>query len=859
MSKAAANTPLIQQYLDIKARHPDSILFFRVGDFYEMFYEDAEEGSRLLGITLTSRNNGGSGDVPLAGVPAKAIDDYLPKLVRQGRRVAICEQVEDPSEADGLVRREVTEIVTPGATLEDSLLSAGRNNFVVAVAGTDPVGIATADLSTGEVDVRECVRDAVPDELSRIEPAEVVQPAGSDLITAGPWVITEREDWRFSPDVAAETVKRLYRVRDVAGFGLEADGTSHMLGAVGAVLGYLEEVRPGGTGHLKAPRVERSGRYLHLDEMTRRNLEVVETIRDDSGATLLHILDRTLTPMGRRMLRRRLLAPLVDLLDIDARLDAVAELHESAGDRRAMRESLRHVQDLERLAAKISAGRVNSRELLALARSLGALPAITAVAGEPKAARLRALLSDFDVLDDVRDAIEEAIDPDAPALMSAGGVIRPGYSSELDDLRALREGAVDWIARLQGSEREATGISSLKIGYNKVFGYYIEVTRANLARVPERYIRKQTLTNAERYVTPELKEWEEKILDADTGIASLEARLFTTLRESLESATSRLQDTAERVAELDVHAALADVAERNGYVRPEMHAGFGFEVKAGRHPVVEQMITREDFIPNDVTLDRDAFAMILTGPNMAGKSTVLRQVGLIALMAQSGSFVPADSARIGVSDRVFTRVGASDSLAHGQSTFMVEMIETAAILSGATDRSLILLDEIGRGTSTYDGVAIAWAVTEFIHDRIGARTIFATHYHELVELADMLDGVTAWNVAVRETGEDIVFLRRLEPGGCDRSYGVHVARMAGVPREVIDRAFAVLHELEDGPGGGTRLSHLGERERGQLTLFDLRPSRVTQRLSQLDTENMTPLQALVALEELRRLSEEERA
>jgi DNA mismatch repair protein MutS len=438
-------------------------------------------------------------------------------------------------------------------------------------------------------------------------------------------------------------------------------------------------------------------------------------------------------------------------------------------------------------------------------------------------------------------------------------VIRPGYSSELDDLRALREGAVDWIARLQGSEREATGISSLKIGYNKVFGYYIEVTRANLARVPERYIRKQTLTNAERYVTPELKEWEEKILDADTGIASLEARLFTTLRESLESATSRLQDTAERVAELDVHAALADVAERNGYVRPEMHAGFGFEVKAGRHPVVEQMITREDFIPNDVTLDRDAFAMILTGPNMAGKSTVLRQVGLIALMAQSGSFVPADSARIGVSDRVFTRVGASDSLAHGQSTFMVEMIETAAILSGATDRSLILLDEIGRGTSTYDGVAIAWAVTEFIHDRIGARTIFATHYHELVELADMLDGVTAWNVAVRETGEDIVFLRRLEPGGCDRSYGVHVARMAGVPREVIDRAFAVLHELEDGPGGGTRLSHLGERERGQLTLFDLRPSRVTQRLSQLDTENMTPLQALVALEELRRLSEEERA
>ena len=858
MSRAAANTPLIQQYLDIKSRHPDSILFFRVGDFYEMFFEDAEEGSRLLGITLTSRNNGGSGNVPLAGVPAKAIDDYLPKLVRQGRRVAVCEQVEDPSEAEGLVRREVTVIVTPGATLEDSLLSAGRNNFVAAVAGTNPLGIATADLSTGEVDVRECAPAALADELTRLEPAEVVTASGSSLVPAGPWVLTEREAWRFAPDVSAEVVQRMYRVRDVAGFGLDGGETPHMLGAVGAVLGYLEEVRPGGTGHLKPPRVERSGRYLHLDEMTRRNLEVVESIRDDAGATLLQVLDRTLTPMGRRMLRRRLLAPLLDLSEIEGRLEAVAELCASAGDRRAMRESLRHVQDLERLAAKISTGRVNPRELLALLRSLDVLPAITGALGDPSAARLRSLLRDFDVLADVRELIEDAIDPEAPALMSAGGVIRPGYSSELDELRSLRDGAVDWIAGLQRRERENTGIESLKIGYNKVFGYYIEVTRSNLARVPDRYIRKQTLTNAERYVTPELKEWEEKILDAETGISTVEARLFGALRESLGSATGRLQDTAERVAELDVHAALADVAERNGYVQPEMSAGFGLEIQAGRHPVVEQMIAREDFIPNDVRLDRDAFAMILTGPNMAGKSTVLRQVGLIALMAQSGSFVPADSARLGVCDRIFTRVGASDSLASGQSTFMVEMTETAAILSGATDRSLILLDEIGRGTSTYDGVAIAWAVTEFIHDRIGARTVFATHYHELVELADKLEGVTAWNVAVRETGEDIVFLRRLEPGGCDRSYGVHVARLAGVPREVVERAFAVLHELEDGPGGGTRLSHLGERERGQLTLFDLRPSLLMEKLSGLDPDRMTPIEALAALEELRRLAAEER-
>ncbi|NNK47676.1 MAG: DNA mismatch repair protein MutS [Gemmatimonadetes bacterium] len=857
MSRAAGNTPLIQQYLDVKARHPDSILFFRVGDFYEMFFEDAEEGSRLLGITLTSRNNGGSGDVPLAGVPAKAIDDYLPRLVRQGRRVAICEQVEDPTQAEGIVRREVTEIVTPGATLEDSLLSAGRNNFVAAVAGSGPVGIATADLSTGEVEVRECAQGAVADELARLEPAEVVLATGSATLPDGPWLVTEREAWRFGPDVSAEAIKRLYGVRDVAGFGLDGEEAPHMLGAVGAVIGYLEDVRPGGTGHLKVPRVERSGDYLHLDEMTRRNLEVVEPIRGDADATLLAVLDRTLTPMGRRMLRRRLLAPLVDVEEIEARLEAVAEMHASAGDRRAMREALRHVQDLERLAAKISAGRVNPRELLALVRSLAALPAIVAAAGEPVSGRLRDLVDGIDVLDDIRQTVEAAVDPEAPALLSAGGVIRPGHSIELDELRSVRDGAVEWIAGLQRSERDSTGIESLKIGYNKVFGYYIEVTRSNLDRVPDRYTRKQTLSNAERYVTPELKEGEEKILDAESGIAELEARLFAALRESLESVTGRLQDTAERVAEFDVHVALADVAERNGYVRPKVTGGYGLDIRAGRHPVVEQMIAREDFIPNDVKLDRDAFSMILTGPNMAGKSTVLRQVGLIALMAQSGSFVPADSARLSVCDRIFTRVGASDSLASGQSTFMVEMTETAAILSGATDRSLILLDEIGRGTSTYDGVAIAWAVTEYIHDRIGARTIFATHYHELVELADQLAGVTAWNVAVRETGEDIVFLRRLEPGGCDRSYGVHVARLAGVPRAVIERAFTVLHELEDGPGGGTRLSHLDERERGQLTLFDLRPSRVLEKLAELDTERLTPIEALVALEELRRLAKEE--
>ncbi len=858
MSETAANTPLIQQYLDIKARHPDSILFFRVGDFYEMFFEDAEEGSRLLGITLTARNNGSARAVPLAGVPARAMGEYLPKLVREGRKVAICEQVEDASEAEGIVRREVTEVVTPGATLDDVLLTAGRNNFVAALVGHDRLGLATADLSTGELEVRECSRATLLDELARLEPAEIVVSASAPDPPAGGWVVTRREPWRFDPEFAGETLQRHFGVRGHEGFGISLPADAHLLAAAGAVVAYLEEVRPRGIAHLRVPRVERAGENLHLDEMTRRNLELVEPLRGSEGGTLLEVIDRTLTPWGRRLLRRRLLHPLVDLEAIEARLEAVQEFFHDVPRRRAIRDHLPEIRDLERLAAKVSAGRIAPRELLALGRSLVPLPALRSACGDPESMRLRDLLDDFDDLEDVRLRVEAAVDPDAPAALSAGGVIRPGFSEELDELRRLRDGAVEWIAGLQQAERQRTGIESLKIGYNRVFGYYIEVTRPNLARVPEHYQRKQTLANAERFVTSELKEWEEKVVGAEGRIAELESRLFRELREELGRHVVRLQDSAARIAELDVHTSLADVASLNGYARPGLTTEFGLEIRSGRHPVVERLISREDFIPNDVVLDEQSFIMVLTGPNMAGKSTVLRQVGLTVLMAQIGSFVPAASARIGLCDRIFTRVGASDSLARGQSTFMVEMIETAAILNGASERSLVLLDEIGRGTSTYDGVAIAWAVTEYVHDRIGARTIFATHYHELVELADILDGVTAWNVAVRETGDDIVFLRRLEPGGCDRSYGVHVARLAGVPVEVIERAHTVLHELEEGPGGGSRLSHLADRERGQLSLFELRPSRVHERLGGLDPEHLTPLDALVALSELKRMAEEDR-
>jgi DNA mismatch repair protein MutS len=857
VTRTVAHTPLIQQYLEIKARHPDAILFFRVGDFYEMFFDDAEEGSRLLGITLTSRNNGASAEVPLAGVPVKALSDYLPRLVREGRKVAICEQVESAAEADGLVRREVVEIVTPGAVVEESLLETGRNTFVAAIAGDGPLAIAAADLSTGEVEAWECEAGALRDELSRLDPAEILLSSIAPEPPVGRWTVTRREPWRFEPEVGAEAIRRVYRTAGIEGFGLALPEDRHLVAAAGAVAAYLEEVRPEGLRHLRPVRVQRRGRHMHLDEMTRRNLELVEPLRDDEGGTLIEVLDRTATPMGRRLLRRRLLRPLIVPAEIRERLDAVEELFVERGVRREIRDALAGIGDLERLAARVALARAAPRELLALARSLAPLPGLARAAAPLRSGRLRALAEGLDALEDVRERIEGAIDPGAPAALAAGGVVRAGYDPALDELRALRDGAVDWIARLQADERRSTGIDSLKVGFNKVFGYYIEVTRPNLPRVPERYERRQTLSSSERFVTPELKEWEAKVVDAESRIEELEARLFRELREALAAEVGRLQDTATRVGELDVHASLAETAERQRYVRPEIVEEPTLEIRMGRHPVVEARIAREDFIPNDVVLDRDAFVMILTGPNMAGKSTVLRQVGLIAVMAQVGSFVPADAARLGLCDRVFTRVGASDSLARGQSTFMVEMTETATILNGATERSLVLLDEIGRGTSTYDGVAIAWAVTEHIHDRIGARTVFATHYHELVELADLLDGVTAWNVAVRETGDDVVFLRRLEPGGCDRSYGVHVARLAGVPGAVIDRAFDVLHELEEGTGGGTRLSRLADRARDQLSLFDRREGRLAERLSAVDPARTTPLEALALLHDLKRLTGED--
>ncbi|RMH14224.1 MAG: DNA mismatch repair protein MutS, partial [Gemmatimonadetes bacterium] len=827
-------------------------------------------GARLLGLTLTSRNNGAAARVPLAGVPVKALDEYLARLVRMGKRVAICEQVEDPAEAQGIVRREVVETVTPGTALHDALLSAERNNFLVALVPAPddgPVALAALDLSTGELVVQSVPRAELGAELARIEPSELLLPrsvlegeaalAGLDRVDEQA-VRTARDDWLFDAEPAAEELRRRYGVRSLEGFGFQ-QADRDLVRAAGGLLGYLSEIRPAGVEHLRPPRIVRRGSVMLLDDMTRRNLELVEPLRAGvEGGTLLSVLDQTRTPMGARMLRRWVLHPLVDAPAIWARQEAVAELHGDPELRRRVRQALAGVSDLERLAGKLGSGRVGPRDLLALARSLAALPALRDVGREAASELLAERAGGVDLLGDVRELIEAAIDPDAPATLQEGGFIRAGFDAELDELRQARDGARDFIAQLQTRERERTGIASLKVGFNKVFGYYIEVTRANLERVPDDYVRKQTLANAERYFTAELKEWEEKVFGAEDRIAQLEAERFAEVRRRVTEQVARVQDAAERTAVVDVLAALAEVAERRRYVRPEVHTGFASEIRAGRHPVVETMMPAERFIPNDLVLDEARSIVILTGPNMAGKSTVLRQVGLIHLLAQIGSFVPADHARLAVCDRIFTRVGASDNLARGESTFMVEMNETAAIIHGAGERSLILLDEIGRGTSTYDGVSIAWAVTEHLHEHVGAKTIFATHYHELTQLGDLLPRVRNMNVAVREVGDDIVFLRRLEEGGADRSYGIQVARLAGLPEEVIARARELLVELEGThSGGGEGLGRRGrhrpaaEPPPDQLSIFQVAEHPVVARLRALDPERLTPLEALVLLAELR--------
>lgn len=866
---SAASTPLMQQYREIKARHQGAILFFRMGDFYETFFEDAEIASRVLGITLTARNNGGASEVPLAGVPVRALNDYLRKLVQGGYRVAICEQVEDPKLAKGIVRREVVETVSPGVAYADDLLDGERNNYVIAVA--QPVngssGVAAADVSTGEL--RLFVAPAGGGELeallARLAPREVLLPRGSSPAATLPdrALVTERDGWEFDPALAGDELRRHFGVHSIEGLGL-GDADAPAIGAAGVLLRYLKELQPAGIPHLARPVVERPGGIMPLDEMTRRNLELVESLRGGgSEGTLLAVLDRTQTPMGARLLRQWLLAPLTDRAAIEARLDAVEALAANALARDALVLALDRVRDVERLATKAALGRSTPRELGALGHSLAQLPAVhEATARVGVAGLLADVLARWDSCEALAARITGALVERPPVAIGEEATIAPGVDAELDELRELRDGGREAIARIEAEERGRTGINSLKVGYNRVFGYYIEVTRANLHLVPDDYQRRQTLTNGERFVTPALKAYEERVLTAAEQIETRERSLFETLRSEAGAEVTRLLRTAQAVATLDVLSGLAECAVRENYVRPAVHEGFGLSITAGRHPVVERMMPRDKFIPNDVVLTEDARIIIVTGPNMAGKSTILRQVGLIVLMAQMGSFVPARAAEIGIADRVFTRVGASDNLVRGQSTFMVEMAETSAILHGATARSLVLLDEIGRGTSTYDGVSIAWAVTEHLHNVVRCRTVFATHYHELTQLADELVALRNYNVGVREVGDQVLFLHRLQPGGADRSYGIEVGRLAGLPEPVLARARAVLKLLEGEQlvSGlqGARPDGPGRKDAGsQLGLFAAEPHRVVARLRALDANTLTPLEALTLLSDLTRDAREE--
>ena len=859
------DSPLLKQYKEIKSRHRDKILFFRMGDFYEMFFDDAELASRILNITLTARGDG----IPLAGVPVKAAAEYLKLLVTKGHRVAICEQVEDPKKAKGIVRREVVETLTPGAMLEEDWLPGGRNNFLVAVHPGDKrnpdalAGLAAVDLSTGEFVLESVPRDRLAEAIGRLAPAEVVSVAEADLEFEPTTMRTNREWWEFDAELANEELTRRFALASLDGLGIEPrDGAA--VGAAGALLRYLTELQPGGLSHLLRPAIRRSEHFLWIDEMTRRNLELVEPLRAGArGTTLLESLDATVTPMGARLLRQWVLSPLRDLSAINDRLDAVEAAIERSGPRSDAREALDGVRDVERLAGRAAAGRANPRELAALRDSFHRLPkvaaALTALTPADSLTHPFARLAEaLDRLEDVATELAAGLEDRPPVNLADGGVIRSGYDPELDEARGLRDGGKQSIASIQQRERERTGIPSLKVGYNKVFGYFIEVTHTHAGRVPADYERRQTLAAAERYVTPELKEYEAKVLGAEERMLTREAELFAVLRGQVGTAISRIQRTAATLARLDVWTGLAEIAIQNRYVRPLVHDGFDIVLDESRHPVIERLMPRESFIPNDVRFEPSSRVQLVTGPNMAGKSTILRQIGLVVILAQIGSFVPARAASIGVVDRLFTRVGASDNLARGQSTFMVEMSETSAILHNATARSLVLLDEIGRGTSTYDGVAIAWAVSEYLHDRVGCKTMFATHYHELMQLPERLAHAKNMNVAVRETGGTVVFLHRLEAGGTDRSYGIHVAQLAGLPPEVVGRAKEVLLTLEDEhrvvPGPAARL------DAGQLVLFsDHRPvppfDEIRDEISKIDVDALTPLEALNRLAGLKHRAE----
>ena len=850
-------TPMMERYLEVKRQNPGSMLLFRMGDFYELFYEDAQNAAKLLGLTLTSRDKGSPNPVPMAGFPYHALENYLQKLVQAGCRAAICEQVEDPKKATGMVKREVTRIVTPGTLTDEALLDPRESNFLAALfPAREKVGLAWLELSTGRFVASDVDPAHLSDELARLRPAECLVPEGHSGKTDSGMVFSERPPWCFSRDECLKTLLDHFGTKTLEGFGVE-QGTPSTI-AAGALLEYVRETQKSALGHIVRLEPYRRGENLVIDEAARHSLELSRTMREGNrDGSLLAVIDETVSSMGARLLADWLSNPLTDVDVINARLDCVEELAADPVLCHDIRDQMGQTYDLERLNARVATGRASPRDLGCLASTLSLLPKLKAKLSGRSSQRLCRLETNLDLCAEVRADVEQALVDEPPLVTTDGGIIRVGYDSELDELRELARGGKEWIAAYQAQEVERTGISNLKIGFNRVFGYYLEVTAAQADKVPDDYIRKQTLKNQERYITPELKEYEDKVLRAEERATSLEQDQFFALRERVGRECGRLQQSGRVLAEVDVLAALAVLATSRGYCRPEVTPDAVLDIREGRHPVLDRLQPSGEFVPNDVRLGAaDGRVQIITGPNMAGKSTYIRQAALLTVMAQMGSFVPASEARIGVADRIFARVGASDELSKGQSTFMVEMTETARILNAATKRSLVILDEIGRGTSTYDGISLAWSVTEHLHDVIGCRTLFATHYHELTELTQSLHNASNWNVAVREEKNNIVFLHRIVEGAADKSYGIHVARLAGVPRGVIDRARIILQTLEAEHLDESGKPNIPKRETAasssqQLSLFGSGDHPLLEEIRDLDLDQMTPMAALEKLHHLR--------
>ncbi len=852
----------MKQYHDIKRNYPDAIVFFRLGDFYEMFGQDAVTASKILQITLTSRDRGKDSPIPMCGIPHFTSESYISKLIKTGHKVAVCEQVEDPKDAKGIVRREVVKVFTPGTFLPEN---PKENNYILGFSQKENIfGLAVADITTGEFLIYQ-FHGNLEDEITRFEPKEILYPISfknnpSIINSLNGFYLTSYDDWYFDYLEAYRKLLKYFKVTSLEGYGCE--GLVVAISAAGALLNYLEETQKHTTTFKKISVLRRESHML-LDAITQRNLEITKNMRDgENNSSLLSVIDETVTPMGGRLLRSWLLNPLLDCERIKQRQDAVSSLIDDAGNLSKIQNLLNKISDIERLTSRIGSETANARDLIALKNSLEILPELKNLFQGYDNERLQYLSAQIDVLSDVKSIIEQAVAEDPPLSLKDGGLIKKGYNAEIDELRDVSGSGKDFIASLQARERQRTGISSLKVGYNRVFGYYIEVTNPNLSQVPDDYIRKQTLVNGERFITPELKEYEAKILGAEDRLKNLEYEIFVEIRDKISKETERLQKTSAAIAEMDALLSLAFIAYKYKYERPVVDDGDVIQILEGRHPVIERISSSEKFISNNTLMDTNANSiLIITGPNMAGKSTYMRQIALIVLMAQIGSFVPAKEAKIGIVDRIFTRIGATDVITKGQSTFMVEMIETANILNNATQRSLILLDEIGRGTSTFDGISIAWAVVEYIAKNLKARTMFATHYHELTELALCLEGIKNLNVAVKEWGDEIIFLRRIEEGPADKSYGIQVARLAGLPEETIKRSKEVLSNLEK-----AELNELGAPKlayssgsvphenirRSQLDLFTTQADPVIKEILGLDILSMTPIEALNKLYEMRR-------